>query len=100
VNGKQGSVLTSHPQNNNMFIPIFSQPLHTDENGTKYWRDDALNAYCKSVGVAAYVWIIETQSGRRSRILVNTNGDILEDSPDMDTISSVVDGVTLSHKNN
>ena len=69
-----------------MFIPIFSQPLHTDENGNKYWRDDALNAYCKSVGVAAYVWIIETQTGRRSRILVNTNGDILEDSPDMDTI--------------
>ena len=74
-----------------MFIPIFSKPLHTDKNGTKYWRDDALNAYCKAVGVAAYVWIIEKQTGRKSRILVNTNGDILEDNPDMDTIKKAAD---------
>ena len=78
-----------------MFIPIFSQPLHTDENGAKYWHDNALNAYCKSVGVAAYVWIIETQTGRKSRILVNTNGDTLEDSPDMDTIKKAADKLRL-----
>ena len=78
-----------------MFIPIFSQPLHTDENGAKYWHDNALNAYCKSVGVAAYVWIIETQTGRKSRILVNTNGDILEDGPDMDTIKKAADKLRL-----
>ena len=61
--------------------PSFLNHSTQTKNGAKYWHDNALNAYCKSVGVAAYVWIIETQTGRRSRILVNTNGDILEDGP-------------------
>jgi len=78
------------------FKNIFkTEPFFINEEGTKWWHDEATTAYCvnedrNGISLKANACFIETIDGYRSRLII-MNGKIIEEDQSLESLATKIE---------
>lgn len=80
------------------FRPFWEQrpPDFVNELGTKWWFDKdttqfAVNPDRNDVSLAVNVWVIEDSSGYRTRVMINSDNEVIEEDQSLEGMGVKID---------
>lgn len=77
-------------------LPWDKPPEFVNENGFKWWQDAETTGYAQKKNhngkkLDAVCCFVEEPNGRRTRILVSKNGDVLEENQSLEGMACKID---------
>lgn len=79
-------------------LPWDKPPEFVNEKGFKWWYDKGTTGYAQRENhdgkkLDAVCWFVEEPNGRRTRVLVGTKGEVLEENQSLEGMACKIDAL-------